>query len=80
MPQRLASDDVSVEELLSGAFAFCIPPYQRDYAWTEEQWEDLWTDIVELADRPDDTHYMGALVVEGRSDREFAVIDARRRS
>ncbi len=66
-------------ELIGNGRLFKVPPYQRDYSWTEEQWEDLWTDIVDLADRPDDTHYMGALVVEGRSDREFAVIDGQQR-
>jgi hypothetical protein len=42
-----------------------VPPYQRDYSWSEEQWEDLWNDVLKLRGRPDDRHYMGALVVEG---------------
>jgi len=66
-------------ELIGNGRVYKVPPYQRDYSWTEEQWEDLWTDILELIDRPDDTHYMGALVVEGKSDREFAVIDGQQR-
>lgn len=66
-------------ELIGNGRVYTVPPYQRDYSWTEEQWEDLWTDIGDLAARPDDTHYMGALVVEGRSDREFAVIDGQQR-
>jgi hypothetical protein len=66
-------------ELIGNGRLYKVPPYQRDYSWTEEQWEDLWTDIIDLAVRPDDTHYMGALVVEGRSDREFAVIDGQQR-
>jgi hypothetical protein len=66
-------------ELIGNGRLYTVPPYQRDYSWTEDQWEDLWTDIADLAVRPDDTHYMGALVVEGRSDREFAVIDGQQR-
>lgn len=66
-------------ELIGNGRLYKVPAYQRDYSWTEEQWEDLWTDIEDLAQRPDDTHYMGALVVEGRSDREFAVIDGQQR-
>lgn len=66
-------------ELIGNGRLFRVPPYQRDYSWTEEQWEDLWTDLADLADRPDDTHYMGALVVEGKSDRDFAVIDGQQR-
>jgi hypothetical protein len=66
-------------ELIGNGRVYTVPPYQRDYSWTEEQWEDLWTDIEDLAGRQDDTHYMGALVVEGRSDRDFAVIDGQQR-
>jgi hypothetical protein len=66
-------------ELIGNGRTYKVPAYQRDYSWTEEQWEDLWTDIEDLTRRPDDTHYMGALVVESHSDREFAVIDGQQR-
>lgn len=66
-------------ELIGNGRLYTVPAYQRDYSWTEEQWEDLWTDIADLAGKPDETHYMGALVVEQRSDREFAVIDGQQR-
>lgn len=66
-------------ELIGNGRLYKVPAYQRDYAWSEEQWEDLWTDIEGLAAQPDETHYMGALVIEGRSDREFAVIDGQQR-
>ena len=66
-------------ELIGNGRIYTVPPYQRDYSWTEEQWEDLWTDIEDLAGRPDETHYIGALVVESHSDRVFAVIDGQQR-
>jgi Protein of unknown function DUF262/Protein of unknown function (DUF1524) len=66
-------------ELIGNGRTYRVPPYQRDYSWTEEQWEDLWADLTELADLPNETHYMGALVVESQSDREFAVIDGQQR-
>jgi len=66
-------------ELVGNGRVYRVPPYQRDYSWEEEQWEDLWSDIVELRARPDDRHYMGALVVEGKSDREFLIIDGQQR-
>ncbi len=52
-------------ELMGNGKVFRVPPYQRDYSWTEEQWEDLWTDLDQLRERPEDRHYMGALVGEG---------------
>ncbi|MCC7485537.1 MAG: DUF262 domain-containing protein [Burkholderiales bacterium] len=66
-------------ELVGNGRIYRVPPYQRDYSWEEEQWEDLWNDLLELRGRPDDRHYMGALVVEGKSDREFLIIDGQQR-
>jgi Protein of unknown function DUF262/Protein of unknown function (DUF1524) len=66
-------------ELIGNGRTYRVPPYQRDYSWTEEHWEDLWSDLTELVDHADETHYMGALVVENQSDREFAVIDGQQR-
>lgn len=66
-------------ELIGNGRTYRVPPYQRDYSWTEEQWEDLWADLTDLAAQPESTHYMGALVVESQSDREYAVIDGQQR-
>lgn len=66
-------------ELIGNGRVYRVPPYQRDYSWETEQWEDLWNDIQELRGHPDERHYMGALVVEGTSDREFAIIDGQQR-
>ena len=46
MRQRLASTDISVEELLSGRYVFSIPAYQRDYAWTKDEALQLIDDIA----------------------------------
>lgn len=66
-------------ELIGNGRSYRVPRYQRDYSWSEEEWEDLWNDIIEL--RPDraSVHYMGALVVEGSNDREFLIIDGQQR-
>lgn len=66
-------------ELIGNGKSYRVPSYQRDYSWSEEQWEDLWNDIVELQSEPEAVHYMGALVVEGSNDREFLVIDGQQR-
>ena len=56
-----------------------IPPYQRDYSWGEEHWDDLWNDILALRDEPESRHYMGALVVQAKTDRDFLIIDGQQR-
>ena len=66
-------------ELLGNGRRFKVPPFQRDYSWSEEHWEDLWNDILALRNSADDRHYMGALVVEPVSDREFLIIDGQQR-
>lgn len=66
-------------DLIGNGRVHRVPRYQRDYSWTREQWEDLWNDIVELRGARDGRHYLGALVVEAKSDREFLVIDGQQR-
>lgn len=66
-------------DLVGNGRIFYVPPYQRDYSWKEDQWEDLWNDIQDLRGRRDDRHYMGALVVEAKTDREFFIIDGQQR-
>lgn len=70
---------VNYLELIGNGKRYFVPPYQRDYSWTEEQWEDLWNDIVELLQNPEDRHYMGALVIQGDNDRDFCIIDGQQR-
>jgi uncharacterized protein with ParB-like and HNH nuclease domain len=58
-----------------------VPIFQRDYSWTEENWEDLWQDILGLYDDPSASHYMGAIVLQtsSTSDQEFTIIDGQQR-
>ena len=75
----LNTQSTNLMELLSNGRVYRVPRYQRDYSWEEEQWDDLWNDILELRSRADERHYMGALVVEAKSDREFQIIDGQQR-
>ena len=75
----LNTQTTTLRELLSSGRTYRVPPFQRDYFWDEEQWEDLWHDLVELRARPDELHYMGTLVVESRDDRQLHIIDGQQR-
>ncbi len=33
-------------KLLGNGLTYRIPPFQRDYSWTETEWEDLWAEIL----------------------------------
>lgn len=42
-------------ELIGNEKIYSVPPYQRDYSWDEEEWEDLWLDILGL--KEEHIHY-----------------------
>ncbi len=50
-------------EILYSPSQYVIPVFQRNYRWEAEQWEKLWTGLVEIQ-RPDKkgNHFMGFLV------------------
>lgn len=75
----LETKTVSYLELIGNGKTYVVPPYQRDYSWTEEQWDDLWQDVVALRDDATARHYMGAVVVKPETDRRFVVIDGQQR-
>ncbi|MBW7927864.1 MAG: DUF262 domain-containing protein, partial [Fimbriimonadaceae bacterium] len=50
----------------------------RDYSWKQEQWEDLWEDLVQLRVGTED-HYMGAIVLETIERKHFRIIDGQQR-
>lgn len=66
-------------DLIGNGKLYEVPPYQRDYSWEQDQWEDLWQDIAELRNEDNKSHYLGAIVVEALSDRDFRIIDGQQR-
>jgi Protein of unknown function DUF262/Protein of unknown function (DUF1524) len=75
----LNTETTNFLDLVGNGKVYRVPPFQRDYSWGEEQWEDLWTDLMELREGEEQRHYMGAIVVAAQSDREFSVIDGQQR-
>lgn len=76
---QLESTTVTFLELIGNGRVYEVPPYQRDYSWTVEQWEDLWEDIVALRGQEGTVHYLGAIVLQVESDRKFKIIDGQQR-
>lgn len=64
-------------ELIKNGRTFMVPRFQRDYSWEEEQWDDLWYDLVNLEE--EDFHYMGYLVLQNSPTNEYLVIDGQQR-
>lgn len=55
---------------------FRIPPYQRPYAWTFDQVDDLWDDLI---DNLEGGHFLGSLVLAAEDDARPQVIDGQQR-
>lgn len=67
-------------QLLGNGLSYKVPPFQRDYSWTEDEWEDLWQDIQDLdKDDGEPAHYMGYLVLQSSNSKQFDIIDGQQR-
>ena len=60
-----------IDDLFDDSVSYRIPQFQRPYAWSEKQWEPLWEDAREMADRilkhgQEDLlpHFMGSILLQ----------------
>lgn len=67
-------------QFMGNGLVYSVPMFQRDYSWTDEEWDDLWQDIVALREPNGETgHYMGYIVLQSTDERHFNVIDGQQR-
>lgn len=67
-------------QLLGNGLSYHVPPFQRDYSWTEDEWDDLWQDILGLFEEGgESSHYMGYLVLQSSDSKHFDIIDGQQR-
>jgi hypothetical protein len=78
--ERFKADSLSVLELFSGA-SYEIPAFQRDYAWTKEQIDQLWADIEQCSKNQNSAHFLGPMVVipTGKQGNDYLVVDGQQR-
>jgi hypothetical protein len=75
----------SVKELLSSGAVnkFVIPEYQRPYAWTEDEVETLFNDLLEFTrkslNHKDQTYFLGSVVSYTNENGEQEIIDGQQR-
>lgn len=74
------TENNTFRKLIGNGLTYRIPRFQRDYSWTQEEWEDLWADILGTLRADGETaHYMGYLVLQSADDKSFDVIDGQQR-
>ena len=67
-------------QLMANGLSYRVPLFQRDYAWSADEWDDLWHDLVGLfGHQAEPAHYMGYLVLQTADNREFDIIDGQQR-
>ncbi len=55
-----------------------VPLFQRDYSWDEDNWEDLWNDILS-SEQTGSVHYMGSVVLQNIDGKNYYIIDGQQR-
>lgn len=85
MVKTLEAHDKLVRDIFEGSYQFEIPEYQRPYAWTTEQVEELFNDLVSAMDDAKKSaasgqYFMGSIVLI-KNDRESKafVVDGQQR-
>ncbi|MBF0520135.1 MAG: DUF262 domain-containing protein [Nitrospirae bacterium] len=63
-------------KLMGNGLVYSVPMFQRDYSWTEEEWDDLWQDMITMGEQG---HYMGYLVLQSNDDKNYNIIDGQQR-
>lgn len=74
------TENNTFRKLIGNGLTYRIPRFQRDYSWADDEWEDLWSDILDtLEPAGGGSHYMGYLVLQSEDDKTFDVIDGQQR-
>ncbi len=67
-------------QLLGNGITYRVPRFQRDYSWTQDEWDDLLQDIQgTMVPEGEQAHYMGYLVLQTQDNKTFEVIDGQQR-
>ena len=78
MNNLLDTKTLNFNEFIGNGKIYKVPPFQRDYSWEEEYWEDLWNDM-NFAYKKKVIHYMGTIVLQDSGNKEFLIIDGQQR-
>lgn len=78
---EIKPESTTLEKIFNGlSTRYHVPEYQRDYSWTVNQVEELWTDII-TAYRTGHEYFMGAVVLNSRDSQEdeYDIVDGQQR-
>ena len=74
------TENRTYRQLVGNGLTYRVPRFQRDYSWSEDEWEDLWVDLQNtLPADGEPAHYLGYLVLQTADNRMYEVIDGQQR-
>ena len=81
MPEIIKASEQNLNSVFSDDYLFEIPLYQRPYAWTTEQVDELLDDLLNAMDRDAQSPYfLGSVVlIKSEGDSRSAVVDGQQR-
>ncbi len=81
MGSKITGKEYPLSKIFSEEFDYHIPPYQRPYAWTEEEAETLFDDLWDFFQTEElDNYFLGSIVLIKEDDKPKAdVIDGQQR-
>lgn len=82
----MKAGEVVFQKLLDGKIQYLVPLFQRTYNWEEDQWEQLWDDLLEIyAMESPQKHFIGSIVTQPipggapENASKFMLIDGQQR-
>lgn len=68
----------SIEQLFAGNSRFSVPRYQRSFAWTADETEELWEDLTGAVQRSGE-YFLGTIVLQRKDSESQDIIDGQQR-
>lgn len=68
----------SIEQLFTADTRYAVPKYQRSFAWSADEIEELWEDLKAAVDRGGD-YFLGTIVLHKKKSGPQEIIDGQQR-
>lgn len=72
-------DPVQVGTFLKSRSHLQVPIYQRNFAWTTSNVDQLWEDLLSTIDGQDESYFLGSMVFVEKDDSTLEVVDGQQR-
>ena len=81
MAKKISGAESPLSKIFTSDFEYHIPPYQRPYAWTEEETQMLFTDLYDFFDKTtDEDYFLGSVVLIKEDNKPLSyVVDGQQR-